>query len=130
MIQLNVLSGKSAGRLLAVRRFPFHIGRAAGNQLVLDDAGVWAEHVSLEFDRTAGILLKHGRDALTTVNAQPAEDGSRLRNGDVISLGAVKIQFSLSAPVQRGLQARENFVWALLAILLATQLVLLCHLPH
>ena len=40
MIQLNVLSGKTAGSQTVARRFPFRIGRAAQNDLLLDDDGV------------------------------------------------------------------------------------------
>ena len=130
MIQLNVLSGKTAGRTLAVRRFPFRIGRAEGNHLVLEDAGVWAEHLCLEFDRTAGIRVRPGSEALLTINHQPAEDGQRLRNGDLLSLGGVKLQFSLAAPVQRGLRLREWLVWLGLAGVLALQFFLLTRLPH
>ena len=130
MVQLNVLSGKSAGRSWAVRRFPFLIGRAEGNHLILDDAGVWPEHLSLTSDPVTGIQVHPGSSALLTVNAQSVDRAWLLRNGDVIALGAVKVQFSLSAPLQRGLRVRETLVWGLLLFLLALQVLLFCRLPH
>ena len=49
MIQLRILSGQMAGDIQVVRHFPFHIGRAAENNLILDDSGVWDYHLTLEF---------------------------------------------------------------------------------
>ncbi len=46
MIQLRILSGTMAGSLKTVRRFPFRIGRAEDNELVLPEAGVWEKHLS------------------------------------------------------------------------------------
>jgi hypothetical protein len=48
-----------------------------------------------------------------------------LRNGDVISFGSIKIQFWLSAPVQRGLRFREWSVWALIVLITIGQLLLI-----
>ena len=45
MVQLNILSGKKAGTRTVARHFPFRIGRAAGNELQLEDDGVWDQHL-------------------------------------------------------------------------------------
>ena len=123
MIQLNVLSGKKAGSQPVVRRFPFQVGRAAGNDLQLDDAGVWDRHLALECQRSEGFKLTTAPDALAAVNNQPVQT-ARLRNGDIITIGSVKLQFWLASVRQRGLRLREIFVWALIIIATAAQFAL------
>jgi len=112
MIQLNVLSGKKAGRQTVARRFPFHIGRAAANGLQLDDDGVWDRHLTLKFQREAGFTLTTASNALTSVNNRPVQTAV-LRNGDLITLGSVRLQFWLGAARQHSLRASEFFVWTL-----------------
>ena len=130
MVQLNVLSGKAAGRSITVRRFPFDIGRADQNHLILEDAGVWNRHLTLEFQPDRGIQIGQYPDATLTVNLQPVAAGHCLRNGDIISLGAVRLEFWLAAASQRSLRARELFIWILLAVVVVTEWVLLGSLPH
>jgi len=113
MVQLCILSGPKAGSLQAVRHFPFHVGRAADNDLCLDSAGIWDYHFMLEFQQGDGFTLKTFDEAFATVNDQP-QTTTHLRNGDVISFGSVKIQFWLAASGQRSLHLRELFVWTLL----------------
>lgn len=125
MVQLNVLSGKKAGSQTVVRRFPFRIGRAPQNDLPLDDDGVWDSHLALELQRDNDrFILVVAPNALATVNNQSIETAP-LRNGDIISLGSVKLQFWLAAVKQRGLRLRELFVWALLLLVTLAQFVLI-----
>ena len=124
MVQFNILSGKKAGAQSAARRFPFRIGRAAGNELQLEDDGVWDHHLTLEFNRQKGFTLAAAPDALVTINDGPVQT-TILRNGDIITLGSVKLQFWLAAARQRGLRLREAFVWALLAAVTAAQVALI-----
>jgi hypothetical protein len=123
MVQLAILSGPLAGDVQVVRHFPFCIGRAADNDLCLSDAGIWDYHFMLEFQRAEGFTLQTFEEAFATVNDAPQKN-ARLRNGDIISFGSAKIQFWLAAPCQRGLRAREFFVWALLAAVTAAQIAL------
>jgi hypothetical protein len=127
MVQLRILSGKTAGETTLVRRFPFHVGRAAGNQLQLDAAGVWDRHLTLEFHKSEGFTLHTVADAFAAVNEQP-QTTVRLRNGDIISFGSAKIQFWLAPAKLRGLRFREGFVWALLAAVTALQIALIYRL--
>jgi hypothetical protein len=124
MIQLNILSGKKAGGHTVARRFPFHIGRAAGNELQLDDDGVWDRHLTLEFQREAGFTLSTASDALASVNSRPAQTAV-LRNGDLITLGSVQLQFWLGAARQRGLRASEFLVWMLVVAVTFAQFALI-----
>lgn len=127
MIQLHVLSGKMAGNAVVVRRFPFRVGRAGGSDLLLDDPGVWDQHLALEFQADEGFQLKAAPGAFVAINEQPQNE-ARLRNGDVISFGSVKLRFWLAAPLQRGLRLRELAVWLLLAAVTGFQIFLLLRL--
>lgn len=120
MVQLNILSGRKAGRQTVARHFPFHIGRAAGNELQLDDDGVWDRHLTLGFQREAGFTLTTVSNALASINSQPAQTAV-LRNGDLITLGSVQLQFWLGAARQRGLRVGEFFVWALVVAVTCAQ---------
>jgi len=124
MVQLNILSGKKAGGQTVARHFPFHIGRAAGNELQLDDDGVWDRDLTLEFQREAGFTLSTASDALASVNSRPAQTAV-LRNGDLITLGSVQLQFWLGAVRQRGLRASEFLVWMLVVAVTFAQFSLI-----
>ena len=124
MVQFNILSGKKAGAEAAARHFPFRIGRASGNELQLDDDGVWDQHLTLEFNRQEGFTLATAPNALVTVNGKSIQT-VRLRGGDVITVGSAKIQFWIAAVRQRSLRLREAFVWLLLAAVVAGQFVLI-----
>jgi pSer/pThr/pTyr-binding forkhead associated (FHA) protein len=123
MIQLNVLSGKKAGSRMVVRRFPFRFGRAADNDLRLDDDGVWEQHLALEF-QSGGFNLAVAPGALVAVNGEPFQNQT-LRNGDTITIGSAKLQFWLAAARQRSLRLRELFIWTLIAAVTAAQFVLI-----
>jgi pSer/pThr/pTyr-binding forkhead associated (FHA) protein len=124
MIQLNILSGKQAGTQVVTRRFPSRIGRAAENELKLEDDGVWDRHLTLEFQPQSGFILITAANAIATVNGESVQNRI-LRNGDTITFGSVKIQFWLAAARQGSLIARETFVWALLAGVTAGQMALI-----
>ena len=124
MVQLRILSGPKAGGWQAVRRFPFHVGRAPDNDLCLDAAGIWDYHFMLELQPNEGFSFKTFDQAFAAVNDSPRSSG-RLRNGDVISFGAAKLQFWLSAPSQRGLRLRERAVWLLLLLVTLGQFALI-----
>jgi len=124
MVQINILSGKKAGAQLAARRFPFRIGRAAGNELQLDDDGVWDQHLTMGFNRQQGFALAIAPNALATVNGEPVQ-AAVLRNGDIIVLGSARLQFWLAAARQNSLRLREAFVWFLLVAVTAVQFALI-----
>ena len=123
MIQLNILSGKKAGGQTVVRHFPFRIGRAPENELQLEDNGVWDQHLVLEFQKKEGFNLRTSANALATVNGESFQNAI-LRNGDIITIGSAKLQFWLAAARQRGLRARELFIWMLIAAITAVQITL------
>jgi pSer/pThr/pTyr-binding forkhead associated (FHA) protein len=127
MIQFNILSGRKAGAVLAARHFPFRVGRAPGNELQLDDDGVWDQHLTLEFNRREGFTLVTAPQALAAVNGEPVQ-AAVLKSGDIITVGSAKFQFWLAAARQRGLHLREAFVWTLLVAVTAAQFALIYRL--
>jgi predicted component of type VI protein secretion system len=126
MVQLQILSGTRAGAQFTAARLPLQIGRAADADLSLEEPGVWPRHCQ---------IARQGRDlvcqaqagALLSVNGVPA-DQAILRNGDVISIGALKIAFALSPVRQASLRPRECLTWAALAILCLGQIALIYRL--
>jgi pSer/pThr/pTyr-binding forkhead associated (FHA) protein len=124
MVQLRILSGKMAGDIQVIRRFPFFIGRSVENNLCLDEPGIWDRHLTLGFQKKQGFTLETAPEAMATVNGQP-QKSARLRNGDIISFGSAKIQFWLAPAPLRGLRLRETIVWVLLAAVTATQIALI-----
>ena len=124
MIQLQVLSGKQAGTRWVARRFPVRVGRAPANDLQLEEDGVWDRHCELTFDAAQGILLALQANALATVNQENVATPHRLRNGDSLELGSVRLRFWLGDPVLRGSRIREGFVWTLITAICAAQVAL------
>ena len=124
MLQLNILSGKTAGTEWVARRFPVRIGRASGSDLKLEDAGIWDEHLHLDLDPNTGFVLETAPNALATLNGQPLQRAV-LHNGDLLELGAVKVQFSLSKTTQSGLRLREVLTWAAIGAISLGQIALI-----
>ena len=124
MVQLQVLSGKHAGTTKLARRFPFVVGRNSTADLCLEQDGIWDRHLEFHLQIPDGFVLKSHPRALTNVNGQPVRQAF-LRNGDLIEVGPLKIQFWLSETRQRGLRTREFLTWFALAALCAGQIVLI-----
>ena len=68
--------------------------------------------------------MKACPDALVTVNHQPAQV-VRLRNGDLLEFGSVRMQFWLAETRQRGLRFRECLVWLLIALVSLGQIAVI-----
>jgi len=124
MIQLTILSGKQAGFCWTSRRFPVRIGRSAGNDLQVEDAGVWDEHFRIKLNPADGFILQVQPNALATLNGAPVQE-VRLRNGDIIEIGQLKIEFSLGRMQQAGLRTREGLTWAAIAAICLGQVGLI-----
>ncbi len=116
MLLLKVISGKQAGTETVARHFPFLIGRSPKAALRLDDDGVWDDHLQLEVRLDEGAVMFASRDAFTAVNGYPVTEAV-LRNGDIIELGAARIQFGLSPTRKSSLKLRESLTWFLLGSL-------------
>jgi len=127
MIEISVLNSRAVGKTVAARRFPFGIGRHKASGLCLEEPGVWDRHLELDLQPGAGVTLTVAPEAKATVNGQSVQT-ARLRNGDVIEIGAVRLRFTLAATRQRDLRLREGLTWLAWAALSAAQIGLLYHL--
>lgn len=124
MIQLQILSGKQAGNRWIARRFPVRVGRDAGNDLKLEEDGVWDRHCEVAFDRKKGFVLTAQPKALLTVNSEPMAEPYVLRNGDSLTVGSVHLRFWLGDPKPRSSRVREALVWTLIAAICLSQIAL------
>ncbi|MEY2429325.1 MAG: Inner rane component of cytoplasmic domain [Verrucomicrobiota bacterium] len=124
MVQFKILSGTKAGTTWVARRFPVRIGRSATDDLQLQEQGIWDEHLRMDFQPGAGFILKALPDAPATVNGQAVQQ-AKLRNGDLIEIGSLKMQFSLSETRQSGLRLREWLTWSAFAAISLGQVALI-----
>jgi pSer/pThr/pTyr-binding forkhead associated (FHA) protein len=124
VFQLSILSGDQAGTTQVAGRLPFWIGRSEQDDLRLVDPGVWERHARLELLDGARAGLSANGEALVLVNGQPVRQ-TPLRNGDVIELGAARLEFGLSPARHRSLRLREFIIWAGLALLCLGQVALI-----
>jgi pSer/pThr/pTyr-binding forkhead associated (FHA) protein len=123
VIQLQILSGKQAGRDIVARRFPFVIGRAPNTDLQLDEPGVWDRHFRIRLERGQGFGFDAQTESLVLLNGERVEEGF-LRNGDVIDLGSTRLRFWLARARQKTLRVREALTWLGLGLLFAAQIAL------
>ena len=123
MIQFNVLTGKKAGASWVARRFPVRVGRAADSDLQLAEEGVWEDHFQVRFASGEGFILAAHAEARTAVNGQAVQEIT-LHNGDIVTLGAMRLQFWLAPTRQRGLEWREWLTWAGIALVALLQVAL------
>lgn len=124
MIRLTVVAGRQAGRSVVVGTLPISLGREATSSLPLDDPGVWDSHASVALDRSRGFMLRCCPEAKLSVNGVAVSE-HRLCNGDLLTLGAAKIRFSLSETRQRSFRGREWATWVGVGLLCAGQLALI-----
>jgi pSer/pThr/pTyr-binding forkhead associated (FHA) protein len=124
MVQLQILSGRQAGARWIARRFPVRIGRGNGNDLRLEEDGVWERHCVLDFEPAEGFILTAQPDAVLTVNREPARK-FRLRNGDAIEMGSARLIFWLDELQQHSHRLREALVWVVVVAICLSQIVLI-----
>ena len=117
MVQLQILSGKSAGAKFDGSSLPITVGRSEQSDLSLQEPGVWPCHCKIHW-RREGLVLEVEPGALASVNGVPLPMPSALlRNGDMITLGGVTLRFSLSPVQQSSAALREWLTWIALGAL-------------
>jgi predicted component of type VI protein secretion system len=122
VVQLQLLSGTRSGAVFRFTQFPIRAGREPGLDLTLEDAGVWQRHFQIDW-REEGLVLQVEPQALLSVNGAPVQSAT-LRNGDVITLGALRIRLGLSPVRQSSLALREWLTWLGLVALCLGQVAL------
>lgn len=124
MLHLQILSGKQAGVVFDSRRFPVHVGRGSGNDIRLEEEGVWEKHFEINLDAARDFVLTAHSGALLVVNADPVQS-TALRNGDLITAGSVRIAFRLSETHQPVMRLADGITWLLIAGVTVAQIVIL-----
>jgi hypothetical protein len=123
VVQIQFLNGAMAGTRWVACRLPFSVGRSAQDDLRVEADGVWDHHARLELRDRQRAVLTSAAEALTTVNGQPIQEAV-LRNGDILQIGSVQLQFSLSPATHRGLRLREALTWIGIALVALAQVAL------
>lgn len=113
MIELHGLTDPVAGRQLGVQRLPATLGRSSGCDLQVEAPGVWDQHLRFHWERSRGICVTALGRAGLLVNDQPVSE-ARLRNGDVIAIGALRLRFSLSPVHPQRLWVASGLSWFLI----------------
>jgi pSer/pThr/pTyr-binding forkhead associated (FHA) protein len=128
MLQLTVL-GEGRDQVTPVDRYPFRIGRAPNDQLRIQAPGVWESHCTLEWRAPDGIHLVGCPEAIIVVNGQRVSE-IRVRNGDLLEMGGVRLLLSVRPSPQRSFRLLEILVWiGLAAVGLAQVYLMLRGLP-
>jgi pSer/pThr/pTyr-binding forkhead associated (FHA) protein len=124
VIQLKILSGPKTGDVFAASRFPIRIGRAANADLRFEEPGVWDQHLQLDLNPAEGVVLTTSADAWAHINGESVQQAV-LRNGDLIELGSLQLQFWLAETRQSALYLREAITWSLVGLVCLAQAGLL-----
>ena len=124
MIQFSILTGKKAGVCWAARRLPVRIGRSPASDLQLDEEGVWDQHLRVDLKPRDGFYVTAQPNALASVNCQAVRQ-ARLRNGDCVEIGGLKLRFWLGQTRQAGLRFREFLTWAAITAVCLGQIALI-----
>jgi pSer/pThr/pTyr-binding forkhead associated (FHA) protein len=97
---LRVLDGPQEGVMLTLPDVArtYILGRAAGNDLRLDDVDMWREHAALVRDDLGVTARSVGSHALI-VGGERVEGARLLHDGDVITLGATSMRYHDPAEV-------------------------------
>lgn len=110
MFRLTILEGKRRGQHFDITSYPFVVGSNVEADLRMPDIGVWSNHAAIELESGGEPHLKRLGDGMVSVNAEPATF-SKLRNGDLIAVGAVVFCFSSSPASLKNLGWLPVFVW-------------------
>lgn len=123
MVQLQILNGARAGSQWVASRLPFSVGRSPEDDLRIEADGVWDRHARVELRDRQRVVLIASEQARTSVNGQPIREAI-LRNGDILQIGSVHLQFGFSPAAHRGLRFREALTWIGIALMALAEVAL------
>jgi pSer/pThr/pTyr-binding forkhead associated (FHA) protein len=97
---LRVLDGPQTGVMLTIGDVgrTYILGRAAGNDLRLDDVDMWREHAALERDEL-GVTIRSAGTHAVAVNGEQVTSARQLHDGDTVTLGATSMRYHDPAEV-------------------------------
>jgi pSer/pThr/pTyr-binding forkhead associated (FHA) protein len=92
--------------------------------VALEAPGVWDRHLRFDWDRAQGILVSSPGAAGLWVNDQPVRE-ARLRNGDILTVGGVRLRFQLSPTSVRPRLVSSAVAWLVVFGVMALELWLM-----
>lgn len=124
MVELAILTDSRRGDIHRVGRFPCTVGRTDAD-LIIEAPGVWNRHFTIRQAEDSRFQIQAESPAAVTVGDQPVAEAI-LRNGDVIGLGGVRLQFRIAPATGRNLVPQARLLWLLLTAVVAGELLLFC----
>lgn len=124
MFELEVVEGRQSGERTVVRAGTFIIGKNIDADLTLSGAGVWDDHLAVEWSPGGNPSVRRIGDGLISLNSEPVET-AQLRNGDLIRVGAILLRFGSSPVIQKSQALSSALSWVLLGTVLVSELALL-----
>lgn len=121
MFRLTVLEGQRRGQHFDIPSYPFVVGSNVEADLRMPDIGVWCNHAAIELEAGGEPHLKRLGDGTVSVNTEPATF-SKLRNGDLIAVGAAVFRFSSSPASLKNLGKIPVFVWLVVGAVVLLEL--------
>jgi hypothetical protein len=97
-VQLRVLRGDVLVQSLVLSSSPVRIGRAPGNDVVLVDPAVSAQHAAVWVDGSGVWVADHGSRNGTFLNGTLVRGAARLAQGDEVRVGPIILKVDGSAP--------------------------------
>lgn len=114
-------SDEASGEVRRIDRIPFSVGSQDADWMP-GGYGVWAKHLIIDQDSDRRFILVPQPPASVMLEGKPVEEPTRLRNGDWMELGSLRLQFRLTATRQKSLRSLELMTWAGLITLAGVQL--------
>ncbi|MFM7215513.1 MAG: FHA domain-containing protein [Verrucomicrobiota bacterium] len=122
---IELATGESGGaRVFEGNRLPLLVGRGQADH-ILDLPGVWDRHLMLSRDEEGWLMVAPQGEAMVFRGGERIGGATRLRNGDTLELGSVRLRFRISSCRQRPLKILETSAWLILLALAAAQVLLL-----
>ena len=105
------------GNPIEARRFPFTLGKAKSCDLQIVAKGVWDKHLILDNAGEKGITATPISDAFIMINGVSQGKTVRLKDGDLLGLGAAKLRFWLAPLGQTDRSVFDALIWIALLLL-------------
>ena len=112
---------------MPVQHFPCRIGRSSSDDIVIEDAGVWSSHATLQISSTLEIECISNPSSITRINGKPVT-WATLHNGDLLELGAVRMWAFLAPAPLPSSRLREAVFWVVVILVLVAQMLLMFRL--
>ncbi len=122
LFQVLIRSPGEGLRVVEIPRTPFVIGRASSAGLSLSGPGIFDRHLTVRIAPEEGWIVETGEGALALLEGRPFQR-HRLRNGDVIDVGNLPLQFVLAPVRRKSLVAWSILFWLLIGLIVVAQAI-------